>query len=126
MLKSLSPGREPRFFSRFLFGLFIYIFICLGLVGFKVKSLFKSVFLPRWWVVRENPWSPLKRFSTEETPRVNSNWVNINGVPDQEGVMEVAHLKDMLSSGASPDLEAFKLRDSDHFFFFGWWFTSKC
>ena len=29
--------------------------------------------------------------------------------------MEVAHWKEVLSSGASPDLEAFKLRDSDHF-----------
>ena len=64
---------------------------------------------------KRNPWSPLKRFFTEETPRVNSNWVNLNGVPDQEGVTEVAHWKDMLSSGASPDLEAFKLRDPVHF-----------
>ena len=31
------------------------------------------------------------------------------------GVTEVAHWKDMLSSDASPDLEAFKLRDPVHF-----------
>ena len=47
-------------------------------------------------------------------PRINSNWVDINGVPDQEGVTEVVHWKDVLS-GVSPDLEAFKLRDPDHF-----------
>ena len=47
-------------------------------------------------------------------PRINSNWVDINGVPDQEGVTEVVHWKDVLS-GMSPDLEAFKLRDPDHF-----------
>ena len=41
--------------------------------------------------------------------------MNINGVPDQEGVTGVGHWKDMLSLGASPDLEAFKLRDLDHF-----------
>ena len=53
-----------------------------------MKSLFKPVVLPRWWVVRENPRSPLKRFFTEETSRVNSNWASLNGVPDQEGVVE--------------------------------------
>ena len=47
-------------------------------------------------------------------PRINSNWVDINGVLDQEGVTGVVHWKDVLS-GVSPDLEAFKLRDSDHF-----------
>lgn len=40
--------------------------------------------------------------------------MDIKGVPDQEGVAEVMHWKDMLS-GVSPDLEAFKLRDPDHF-----------
>ncbi|KAL9951622.1 hypothetical protein ACROYT_G044322 [Oculina patagonica] len=47
-------------------------------------------------------------------PRINSNWVDINGVPDQEGVTEVVHWKDILS-GVAPELEAFKLRDPDHF-----------
>lgn len=40
--------------------------------------------------------------------------MDINGVPDQEGVTEVVHWKDVLS-GVSPDLEAFKLRDPVHF-----------
>ncbi|KAL9972926.1 hypothetical protein ACROYT_G019322 [Oculina patagonica] len=47
-------------------------------------------------------------------PRINSNWVDINGVPDQKGVTEVVHWKDVLS-GVAPELEAFKLRDPDHF-----------
>ena len=47
-------------------------------------------------------------------PRINSNWVDINEVPDQVGVTEVVHWQDV-PSGVSPDLEAFKLRDPDHF-----------
>lgn len=42
--------------------------------------------------------------------------MDINGIPFQGGEAETVDWKDVLSSGMSPELEALKLRDPDHFF----------
>lgn len=55
--------------------------------------------------------------------RLCTNWVDINGVPVQEGVTEAVHRRDLLSSGVSPKLETLQLRDRDNFF--SWWLTPE-
>ena len=91
--------------------------------GLEVKSLFTPSFLFRWWVVSERQWSPRRGLWVEFQNQIQrielrrcTTWVDISGVPGQGGVTEAVHWRDVLSSGASVELEALKLRDPDHFF----------
>lgn len=65
------------------------------MVGRKRKSMVSNEgILKQAWVEFRNQVKGIK-------PRINSNWVDINGVPDQEGVTDVVHWKDMLSGRVS-------------------------
>lgn len=48
-------------------------------------------------------------------PQANRSWVNIDGVPGQEGQQTSVHWKEILSSGVVPDLYTLRLRDPQNF-----------
>ena len=51
----------------------------------------------------------------EIKPRQSSKWVDIHGVPVQEGLSTPVCWEDVISSGVVPDLQAIGLRDPDSF-----------
>ena len=60
-------------------------------------------------------WLEFQNRIKEIEPRRCTTWVDITEVPGQGGVAQTVHWRDVLSSGVSPELEALRLRDPDHF-----------
>lgn len=82
------------------------------MVGRKRKTMVSnegSLEQASHWVEFQNQIKGIK-------PRRCTAWVDTNGVPCQGGVTQAVHWRDVLSPGVSPELEALKLRDPDHFF----------
>ena len=65
--------------------------------------------------LQDGKWVQFRDRALEIKPRQSSKWVDIHGVPVQEGLSTSVCWKDVISSGVVPDLQAIGLRDPDSF-----------
>ena len=80
------------------------------MVGHKKKIIALDESVLRW-----DPWLEFRDRALEIEQRRSLKWVNISGVPDQEGPAAQTRWKDVISLRVPPELQNLRLRDPDNF-----------